>query len=208
MRTFPDLRFRDLLNRSIEARRALEAGHHEQALGDYRELAREAARLCVTSAFVDSATAKALEELGRYEKAFQFACAAVAKDPLSGPFQDHFGALSWRLRNLLGDPDRNPTEESTPRLYKLLMEAGEADVSCHIAMARFHAAEGMLDDAELLLEAVTRLAPASRDAWRARTTVARLAGNEALVLVCEASAAEVGVGMALPFDVGGGMAEA
>jgi hypothetical protein len=55
-------------------------------------------------------------------------------------------------------------------------------------MARWLAAAGKRDEARRILEAVTLLAPASRDAWLARGALARVMGDAAEAVRCEAQA--------------------
>lgn len=98
-------------------------------------------------------------------------------------------ANQFWLRALLADPARPPGEPSTPRLYALLLRTGEADVPCHLAMARHLADSGKHEEALRLLDAVTLLAPASRDAWLARAAFERARGDEAAAASCEVQAA-------------------
>jgi hypothetical protein len=100
----------------------------------------------------------------------------------------------------LADPERDAADESTPRLYELLLGAGEADVPSHLAMARWLIAAGRRDEARRILEAVTLLAPASRDAWLAKGALALASGDEEEAVRCDAQASALS-STAVPFAI-------
>ena len=104
-------------------------------------------------------------------------------------FQD----VAGRLRAALADPARPADDADVPRLYTLLVEAGEADLDAHLTMVRFALATGQLDRARTLADAVTTLFPAAREAWDALARVARAQGDLARVAQAEAEAAVAGV---------------
>ena len=85
--------------------------------------------------------------------------------------------MAARLRAALADPARAADDADIPRLYTLLVEAGEADLEAHLAMVRFAVATGQLERARSLAEAVTTLFPAAREAWEALARVARAQGD-------------------------------
>ena len=74
----------------------------------------------------------------------------------------------------------------------MLVQAGRADELVHIAMARHLAEVGKGDDAMKLLDAVLLLSPACRDAWVARSMVAKKLGliDEAVAAEAEAAACD------------------
>lgn len=70
----------------------------------------------------------------------------------------------------------------------------------HLAMARHLAHTGKAVDAMRILDAVTLLAPVSKDAWDAKATLARTMGEAGLAARCEAEAGAVAVAP-VPFGV-------
>ena len=125
---------------------------------------------------------------------------ALNLDPLSPSYQRSFEVISGNLRRALCDPERAPDDPTTPRLYRQLLEAGEADVPCHLAMGRHLSHVGQHEEAMRLLDAVTLLAPISRDAWLVRESVALAAGEPGLAARCAAEAAAIGTAE-LPFGI-------
>jgi len=79
-------------------------------------------------------------------------------------------------------------DPEVPRLYALLLEAGEADLASHLAMVRFEVATGRLVEARTRVEAVTRLFPA-REAWLLLARVARAQGDLDVAVKAETEAA-------------------
>lgn len=191
MRTFPDLRLREALRESRRAGQLLEAREWAAAREAFAALRPRLARLGLRSGYVDWGLAVALANLGETEMAFQTANEAIRQDPLNPAAQESFEHIAEQLRAALADPRRAPHDPSTPRLYELLQGAGEADVPSHLAMARHLAQAGDRQGAMRLLDAVTLLAPLSRDAWLQKASLARALGDEGLAASCEAQAAAV-----------------
>jgi hypothetical protein len=121
--------------------------------------------------------------------AFTTISESIAKDPLNPAAQRSFDIIAGHIREALANPERPADDPSTPRLYRLLLEAGEADVASHLAMARHLAHAGDREAAMRLVDAVTLLAPASRDAWVQKAGLAHSMGDEATARECEAQAA-------------------
>jgi tetratricopeptide (TPR) repeat protein len=134
------------------------------------------------------------DDLGELEEAFNHITEATALDPLEPGITRSFGIITDRLRRALIDPERDPADESTPRLHGMLVQAGKADELAHIAMARHLAEVGKADEALALLDAVVLLAPGCRDAWVAKSTIAKNLGRheEAAVARAQASALDGG----------------
>ena len=134
--------------------------------------------------------------------AFQHVTEAMKQDPLALPVRRSFDIIANRLRAALADDEREADDASTPRLYALLTQAGEADVHAHLAMVRYHLATGDLAEAAALVDAVTRLWPASEAAWTAKAAVARGAGDAEAATRAEVEAASLRTAVA-PFAVPG-----
>jgi tetratricopeptide (TPR) repeat protein len=133
----------------------------------------------------------ALDNLGEAEMAFEAVSEAIQKDPMNPACHHSFDVIASRLRAALADPGRPPDDPSTPRLYGLLQNAGEADVPSHLVMARHLAHSGKHADAMRILDAVTLLSPVSRDAWLQKASLARALGDETLAASCDAQGAAV-----------------
>lgn len=178
-------------------RRALEErGDLEAAEKLFREVVAEAQRLGVASAYVHYVLSGVLDRTGKLEMAFDELKKAVRADPLALPVRQAFQDVAARLRAALADPARAADDAAIPRLYTLLVEAGEADLEAHLAMVRFAVATAQLERARALAEAVTTLFPAAREAWEALARVARAQGDVARAAAADAEAA--GAGMPVP----------
>jgi tetratricopeptide (TPR) repeat protein len=161
-------------------RRALDdRGNAEAAENVLREVIAEAQRLGIVSAYVHFVLAGVLDRSGRLDMAFDELKKAMQADPLALPVRNAFQDVAARLRAALVDPSRAADDGDIPRLYGLLVEAGEADLESHLAMVRFALATAQLDRARTLAEAVTTLFPAAREAWEALARVARAQGDVA-----------------------------
>ena len=180
-------------------RRALDernGGDVEAAEKVFREVLAEAQRLGFASAYVHYMLSGALDRMGKLEMAFDELKKAVRADPLAIPVRHAFQDVAARLRAALADPARAADDEAIPRLYTLLVEAGEADLEAHLAMVRFAVATAQLERARALAEAVVTLFPVAREAWEALARVARAQGDIARAAVADTEAA--GVGMEAP----------
>lgn len=177
-----------------QVRRALDdRGRPEVAEKALRQVIADARRLGFASAYVHYVLAQTLDQMGRLEMAFDELKKAVQADPLALPVRHAFQDVAARLRAALADPARAPDDADIPRLYTLLVEAGEADLDAHLTMVRFALATAQLERARTLAEAVTTLHPATREAWEALARVARAQGDVALAAKADAEAAVVEV---------------
>lgn len=170
-------------------RRALEERDAEAAEKLFREVIAEAQRLGLASAYAHFVLAGALDRSGKLEMAFEELKKAVEADPLALPVRHAFESVAARLRAALADPARAADDPDVPRLYKLLVEAGQADLEAHLAMVRFAVATAQLDLARSLADAVTTLFPAAREAWEALARVARAQGDVAAAAKADAELA-------------------
>jgi len=174
-------------------KRALDdRGDAEAAEKLFREVMAEAQKLGVVSAYVHYVLSGVLDRMGRLEMAFDELKKAVRADPLALPVRHAFQDVAARLRAALADPGRAADDADVPRLYALLVEAGEADLEAHLAMVRFTVATAQLERARALAEAVTTLFPAAREAWEALARVARAQGDVPRATVADAEAAVMG----------------
>ncbi len=177
-----------------KVRRALDdRGGAEAAEALFREVVAEAQRLGFVSAYVHYMLAGVLDRSGKLEMAFDELKKAVRADPLALPVRHAFQDVAARLRAALADPARAADDADIPRLYAVLVEAGEADLEAHLTMVRFAVATGQLERARALAEAVTTLFPAAREGFEALARVARAQGDLARATQAETEAAVAGV---------------
>lgn len=191
MRTFPDVRFREVNTQMARGQQLIDDGKFEEGRQVLTEVRARAQRLGLSSGFVEWGLAIASDQLGELEMAYDHIVNAVRHDPLHTGYQNSFNVIMNHLRAALADPDRSEDDPSTPKLYGMLIAAGEADVPSHLSMSRHLAATGRHDEAIKLLDAVLLLAPVSRDAWLQKAALARTMGNPALATTCEAEAASI-----------------
>lgn len=128
-------------------------------------------------------------ETGDREASIAYAMEAVRADPLSPPCRLVLDRAAASIRDDLADDDREPDDESTPRLHALLVRAGKADPRSHVALARHLAHAGDTAEALALLAAVTRLSPTLREAWALRGELALATGDLALAEECAVESA-------------------
>jgi hypothetical protein len=149
------------------------------ALKVFREVQAEARKAGVESAQLLWGVAVASDHTGELEMAFENVTAALALDPLAPPIHHSFDVITRRIRDALSSPERAVDEPSTPRLYAILVGAGEAEVESHAAMARYHLATGNVPAATAIADAAALLYPASKAAWEAKAAVATARGDAA-----------------------------
>jgi tetratricopeptide (TPR) repeat protein len=165
-----------------EMRRAydlVEARQLQEAIEVYRTLLAAAAKARMASGCLHWMMAIACDYAGEMEMAFEHIEKAILEDPLAVPFRQSFDVVSGRVRAALADATRAADDPATPRLYSLLTRANEADVAAHLAMARYRLATGAPAEAAALVDAVTRIFPASREAWELKARVAQHSGDTA-----------------------------
>jgi tetratricopeptide (TPR) repeat protein len=129
---------------------------------------------------------------GDLDMAVQSIQEAVRTDPLSQPVLRSFDIISGRIRGYLTAADRPADAEDTPKLYGLLQELGEADLACHLVMARWEAQTGKPDAALRRVDAVLLLFPYSHEAWALKAGVAGLLGDADAQRAAEVEAAALG----------------
>ncbi len=177
---YDDRRVVQLNEELEEARRMMEDGPLPQVRTKLAELRVRAEALGFSSAYLLWCQRQVADKEGLAEQAFDFACEAVLRDPLHGPNRSAFDEQSWKLRNVLSDPARAVDDPSTPRIYEKLSRAGETDVGCHLAKARFLVAQQQLEPAMELVLAVTLVSPTSIDALELMIDLCELSENTGL----------------------------
>jgi tetratricopeptide (TPR) repeat protein len=193
----------DLLMKELNRAFALqEAGKHLEAFKAYGGVLEAQQRLGVASGFTLWNLAMTADNMGELEMAFSYAVQAIETDPLAVPFRNAFDFIARRIREALAAEGRAADDPSTPRLYELLVNSGEADLTAHATMARYCAATGDHARGRTLAEAVTTLFPAEGEAWLCRAEVARAAGDQAQATACAAEAAARDA-VPVPFSVPG-----
>jgi hypothetical protein len=202
MRTFPDLRMRDVVSDARRAQDLLDRGEYRESRDLFTQLRARAGKLGLDSAYLAWGMAVTSDYLGELDVAFTTISESLAKDPLNPAAQNSFGVIAHHIRAALADAQRTPDDACTPRLYQLLLQAGEADVPSHLAMARHLAHGAKPAEAMRILDAVTLLAPSSRDAWLQKAALARSLGQDDLAAECEAQAAALATAQ-VPFGIPG-----
>jgi hypothetical protein len=123
----------------------------------------------------------------------------LAWDPIATEGLRSHDIIAANLRRTLADPVRAADARDTPRLYRLLVDAGEADTASHVAMARHHLHAGKNERALALLESVVALAPACEEAWRALADAAKTSGKHDVLQQATAALVGLGSGPRVPF---------
>ena len=172
----------------------------DEALALVERLNKEAAGMGVTSAFLNWQTAIVYDYRGQAELAFSHIQTALALDPFVRPFFDSKEIIVTRIRGMLADTKWKADDEATPRLWKMLSQAGEADDATHLALARYHLATGNAPEALRVVDALTVLRPALRDAWLLKAEIGTKLNDAGMAERARVEAAGL-EGMAVPFAV-------
>lgn len=175
----------DAIRRALE----MERTQPEAAVLSLRGVLSEALRQGMESAYLRFVLAQALDHHGEVEMAFDEIKKAMKLDPLALPIRHAFQDLASKIRASLAHPNRAADDPEVPRLYTVLLEAGEADLPAHLAMVRFELTTGKLAEARARVEAVTRLFPADREAWALLAQVARAQGENDVAVKADTEAA-------------------
>jgi len=178
-----------LLAKLKTAQQHIDAQEPGQAEVVAKEVLAEAARAGLRSAHAHWVLAIAHDYQGELEPAFEQITRAIELDPLAPGHRNSFEIITRRIGEALYDAEREDDDPSTPRLYRLLLQAGEPTAGAHLAMVRHHAATGAVDEARKLADAVTLLHPTEAAAWRAKAMVARLLGDEQAAAEADVQAA-------------------
>ena len=184
MRTFPDIRMRALVGQASAANKKLAERDHESALIDLRALEGRLAQLGLQSSWVKWALAVSLDMTGEPLAAFDKIGEALVIDPLNPANHESYEIIANRLRAMIADATQGDPQIAD--IYARLQRENECDVTTHVCWAGYLAFTRKLDQAAKVLAAVTLLAPASIDAWRARAAVEAARGNATEAAVCQA----------------------
>lgn len=200
MPNFADPAFRDLNGANRAAQELLDKGQFAEARKAFTDVRERARKLGIDASWASWGLAVCCDNVGDFEMAFENMLDALRTDPLNIGKQGSFDAIVQRLRAALSSTERAAEDPSTPRIYRLLVQANEADIPSHLAMVRHLAATGDEAGALRLVEAVTVLAPSNRQAWEAKGALARAQGNTELARACDVEAAACGAAHA-PFGI-------
>ena len=184
MRTFPDIRMRALVGQAGSANKKLAEREHESALIDLRALEGRLAQLGLQSSWVKWALAVSLDMTGEHLAAFEKIGEALMLDPLNPANHQSYEIIVNRLRAFITDATEGDPQIAA--IYARLQRENECDVATHVCWAGYLAFTRKLDEAAKVLAAVTLLAPASIDAWKARAAVESARGLETEAAECRA----------------------
>jgi hypothetical protein len=198
-----DKRTKHLLTGAKRGFELLDNREPAEALKVFREVIVEARKAGIESANLYWGCAVASDYTGEMEMAFENVTAALALDPLAGPIHHSFDVITRRIRDALSDPERAVDDPSTPRLYAILVGAGEAEVESHVAMTRYHLAAGNVAAAGAIADAAALFYPNAPSAWEAKAAVATARGDAEGPEQARIEAAAAGAGNP-PFGIPGG----
>ncbi len=184
MRSYPDIRMRALVGQATAANKKLVERDHESALIDLRALEGRLAQLGLQSSWVKWALAVSLDVTGEPLAAFEKIGEALVIDPLNPSNHQSYEAIVNRLRAMLADATEG--DPQIAEVYARLQRENECDVATHVCWAGYLAFTRKFDEAAKVLAAVTLLAPASVDAWRARAAVEAARGHATEAAECQA----------------------
>ena len=181
-----------LLRDLAQAQELLEHDQVQEAHDLFNRVRAVAGRTGIRSGHVCWGLAITADLLGRFGESMNFINEALALDPLAGPFNRSFEIITGHIRAALLHADRKADDVATPGLYRLLIQAGEADERAHLAMARHNLATSNKDAALKLVEAIITLYPCSAEAWALRASIAVAMGDHQAAATATAEAAALG----------------
>jgi tetratricopeptide (TPR) repeat protein len=181
------------------AQELIQAERYQPAKDLLLKLSRDADWAGIESGHLWWGLAIASDYLGQLEEAFGYVSKAIRADPLSPAYDNSFGIILGRMKAALANPEGDPDDATLPRLYKALVRAGKADEGCHLAMAKWLDQADKAEDALKVLDALTTLAPASRDAWVAKAAILKKLGRTTLAVSAESEAENCGTIGGTPF---------
>lgn len=165
-----------------------------------KDVVGRAKQLGVRSAFIEFLQAIFTDLTGDPLGAYPHIAEATMMDPAAGPIWHSEGIIVRHLRDSLRVAGRPDDDENTLRVWRLLVDLGEADDNAHLACVRFHVARGSLTEAMEVISALNVLAPGNRDAWLLRSSICMKLNDEAQAAKARAEAAAL-EGDAVPFAV-------
>lgn len=167
----------------------MEAQDLEGAARLAEDIEMRAAEAGIQSAALSWIRAIVDDNRGRHEQALDAIDVAVQLDPLALAFRNSRAIIVKNLRASVATSNAS----NVPRLWRVLVEAGEADDNVHIALARHHLGTGHNQEALAVLTAVTTLNPSNSEAWHLRIQTAEKLGLPVVFGIARAEAAVAGV---------------
>src|SRR5262249_34034147 len=134
----------------------------------------EARRAGQVSSYALWCLAVASDNLEDHDSSTRYIQEAIALDPLSPQLRHSFDIIANNVRNALLSDKRSEHDPEIPALYELLIRMSEADLESHLRMATYHAAVGDLEASYTLLDALSKVFPASPQVWSLLGKVAEL----------------------------------
>jgi hypothetical protein len=177
----------------------IEAPDLDAALKVLRQVEAQVAAAGIDSPHLAWLRAIVEDNRGDYEAALGSVQRAIALDPVAPPFRHSFKVIVSHIRESLG-VDRKPSALPVPKLWALLVRAGEADDGVHLALVRHHIEHKELADAARVLQALTTLSPANTEAWALMLDVALRLDDVETVTVARLRVATDGV-EGIPFVI-------
>lgn len=189
----------------VQRMEAVEKHLEKGELAEGRQILEEARALALRDGLghgvISWRLAVVCDWMGDLEEAMGHVNEALQQEPLAPAHHRSFDIISNRIRRALTDPDRDPADPSTPRLYTLLVQHDEANTESHLAMARWHLQREEAQAAYTLLSALTVLAPTFGPGWAALAEAARQLGREDEASAHELEARMCNTGKAPPFSM-------
>lgn len=163
---------------TLGAAREVRFDDPESAEKFLRSALQDAEQLGIVSPSIHFDLATTLRDGGREDLAFEEIRKVLEIDPFDMTARSIARQLAQQLRESLTRTTRLADDPDVPRLYQQLVQAGEADLGCHLTLVRFALATGQLARARCVAEALITVHPAEHAAWEALARVAHAEGNE------------------------------
>lgn len=162
----------------------INSGDNAEGRALLQRVLAEARRAGQSSPYALWCLAVASDNLEDHENSTRYIQEAIALDPLSPQLRHSFDVIANNVRQALLSPKRSEEDPEIPALYELLLRMSEADLECHLRMANYHAAVGDPEASHTLLDALSKVFPASPRVWELLARVAELRDDPATVERC------------------------
>jgi predicted Zn-dependent protease len=166
------------------AQHLISNGENAEARSVLQRVLAEARRSGQASSYVLWSLAVASDNLEDHENSTRYIQEAIALDPLSPQLRRSFDIIANNVRQALLSEKRSEEDPEIPALYELLVRMSEADLDSHLRMANYHAAVGDPEASHALLDALSKVFPASPQVWELLAKVATLRDDAATVERC------------------------
>jgi hypothetical protein len=167
------------------AHQLISSGENAEARSVLQRVLAEGRRAGQTSPFALWCLAVASDNLEDHENSTRYIQEAVALDPLSPQLRHSFDIIANNVRQALLSPERPENDPEIPALYELLVRMSEANLETHLRMAQHQVAVGDVTGGHELLDALSKVFPASPQVWNALAAVARLRDDADTVSRCQ-----------------------